>query len=276
MANFGKRAAYAPPPSRVSAPRPSAFAPAKQYAPAPSVDRITAAPPAGIAVFRVPLVTPFLLLLFCCVYALEVRYAGPGHGISARSLIAFGALDGDLLFKAGQVWRLVTAPLLHGSLEHLIGNAVVFAVVGFMLEPLIGPRWFGALFVIGGLGGGLLSACANDGGIPSGGASGAIMGVLAAAFIFGASAKAGTKGRKMQTWSLRLMLPSLIPLAAESHTDYAAHLGGVIAGLAMGVVLWMLWSRKDDHPDLGSVGAGISLGGLAAATLAFVFMGQPG
>ena len=223
-----------------------------------------------------PIVTVALLVMLTIVYSLEVQHA-PTHGaLSGRTLAAYGAIQGDLIFQHGEWWRLFTAPMLHASMGHLIGNAVVLAIVGFMLEPLIGPRWFAGLYAIGGLGGALLSLLVNDQTIPGVGASGAIMGVLGAAFFCGSSAKAGPKGRRMQTWALRLILPALIPMAADSHTDFAAHLGGVLAGLATGVFMLMAWTRGEDRPAFANAAAGIGVLSVLLGLFAFaLFAGQP-
>ncbi|MBV9419937.1 MAG: rhomboid family intramembrane serine protease [Alphaproteobacteria bacterium] len=226
---------------------------------------------------RIPVVTIGLLAMLTVIYLMEVQHA-PGHGsLSGRTLAAYGAIQGDLIFQQGEWWRLFTAPMLHASWGHLIGNAVVLGIVGFMLEPLIGPRWFAGLYAIGGLGGALVSIILNDQTIPAVGASGAIMGVLGAAFVCGASAKAGPKGRKMQTWALRLILPALIPMAADSHTDFAGHLGGVVAGLATGVFMLAAWTRGDDRPAFANASAGIGIVSVLFGILAFaLFSGQPG
>ncbi len=239
---------------------------------APTV--LEARPAAAAPAWRVPFVTLALLALLCIVFACEVRFAPVLYGGMAPpvgALIAYGAVDGALVFHAGEWWRVFTAPMLHGSLSHLLSNAAVFAVIGFMLEPLIGSRWFAALYAVGGLGGAICSLLLDPPDIPAVGASGAIMGVLAGAFLCGASAKAGQKGRKMQSWALRMMLPALIPLAADSHVDYAGHLGGVIAGLFMGVLLQLVWSRGEDRPALGEIAASIGAASLCAALLALTF-----
>jgi len=245
-------------------------APPRAAAPPPAIT-----PPARVDLptIRFPLVTITILVTLTLVFMWEVHAAPMLHrGLSPSvgALVGYGAIDRALVLSGG-LWRILTAPLLHGSLDHLIGNGIVLAVIGFMLEPLIGPRWFAAMYAMGAIGGSLCSILLNDADIPSVGASGAIMGVLAGAFFCGASAKAGPKGRKMQTWALRLILPSLIPLAANSHVDYAAHLGGVLAGLTSGVLLQMAWPRGADRPELGNaaatVGGVIFAGGLFALVL---------
>jgi rhomboid protease GluP len=267
-ATFGKRS------TQVAAPPVRAPVAGPLFAPQPVADASPAA--IGLPTVRFPLVTTGILVLLAVIYVLELQYA-PFHGargLSARTLAAYGAIEGDLMFSAGEWWRLFTAPLLHASQGHLIGNAIVFGLVGFMLEPLIGPRWFAGLFVIGGLGGALVSIFVNAPDVPSVGASGAIMGVLGAAFICGSSARSGPKGRRMQTWALRLIIPALIPLGANSHVDFACHLGGVLSGITAGVLLLMSWTRGEDRPAFGGVAAAIGAAGLAFGVLAFVLFAR--
>jgi rhomboid protease GluP len=198
-AAFGKRGtqvrAFAPRPATVA----TAVPPALSLAPPPVAASHRA--PTDFRTFPIPIVTPLLIVVLCCIFALQLQHA-PGHfgmSLSGRTLAAQGALEGDHIFRAGEWWRLFTAPWMHASLEHLVGNLIVLGIVGIMLEPLIGPRWFAALYVAGGFGGALASAFLNPPAIPGVGASGAIMGVLGAAFLCGASATAGSKGRRMQT-----------------------------------------------------------------------------
>ncbi|HWD29080.1 MAG TPA: rhomboid family intramembrane serine protease [Rhizomicrobium sp.] len=271
---FGKRAVQSPPTYLRTAPAAAAPAVAVRVpsfdftAPESATpDRVKEAPRS------IPVVTPLLLVILAVVFVVEVKASpmlGRGFTPPVSVIVAYGAIDRSLL-EAGQWWRLFTAPLLHANLGHLLSNAVVFAIIGFMLEPLIGPRWFAGLFAAGALGGSLASILLNEPNLPAVGASGAIMGVLAAAFLFGASARSGPKGRRMQTWALRMMIPALIPLAANSHVDYAGHLGGVIAGLVMGVVLQLVWDRGEDRPHFGNIAAGAGALVLAIGLCAFVF-----
>src|SRR5262249_40733470 len=53
-----------------------------------------------------PIVTVALLVLLTIVYMLEVQHA-PTHGpLSARTLAAYGAIEGDLISQHGEWWRL--------------------------------------------------------------------------------------------------------------------------------------------------------------------------
>ena len=268
-ATFGKR------PVQAYAPRAVVAAPVSVVAPllvAPAV------PSAAGGALKIPLVTPLLIVLLAIVFAFEVRaspilYGGMSPPVAA--LINYGAADRALVF-AGGWWRLLTAPMLHANLSHIIGNCVVFAIIGAMLEPLIGARWFAALYAAGALGGSLFSIALDPADIPAVGASGAIMGVLAGAFLCGSMHRAGPRGRKMQSRALFLMLPALIPMAADSHTDYAGHLGGVVAGLAMGVLMQMAWPRGAERPELGEAAAGFAGSVLAVALASLVLFARFG
>lgn len=45
-----------------------------------------------------------------------------------EALLSAGALARDAV-RAGEYWRLLSATLLHGSLEHLAGNAIALLVL---------------------------------------------------------------------------------------------------------------------------------------------------
>jgi rhomboid protease GluP len=152
------------------------------------------------------------------------------------------------------------------------------------------------LFAIGAVGGSIGSLIFNDAAVPTVGASGAIMGVLAGAFVCGTFAGddgprmrvpiflrllmptlgilsllggAGGKGWRMQTWALVLILPSLIPMTMTSHTDYGAHLGGVLTGALMGIAMQSCWENGEPHPAFGNAMAGFAIGWFAIALASF-------
>jgi rhomboid protease GluP len=251
-----------------------------------------------------PIATGMILLILLVVFACEVKYSPlsmSGMTIPTGASIGYGASSGDLVLHGGEWWRLFTAPLLHGSFGHIFGNALCFAIIGFMLEPVIGSRWFSALFAIGAIGGSIGSLIFNAPNIPTVGASGAIMGVLAGAFIcgafigddgprmraplwlglflphlwlariFGSAVGGGHTGWRMQTWALFLMLPALIPMTMTTHTDYGAHLGGVITGAMTGVVMQASWVHGERNPAHGNTMAGFAIAWLAIALASFAY-----
>ena len=97
-----------------------------------------------------------LIVVLGLIYWAELIFAVQPDGSFApglRSLAAFGGLNGSLVFQSGEWWRIFTAPLLHGNLSHILGNALALLFAGWILERVIGHAWFAALFVLGALGG---------------------------------------------------------------------------------------------------------------------------
>ena len=99
-----------------------------------------------------------------------------------RTLAALGALDKALVVEDGQWWRLFSAPLLHGGLIHIAFNGIALFFAGVVLENVIGRAWFAGVFAVSAVTGSAMSLLINPETLISVGASGAIMGLFAAAF----------------------------------------------------------------------------------------------
>jgi len=197
-------------------------------------------------------------LLLGLIFALEINQAAELSSAlspSRQALMALGAIDGHLVFDLGEVWRLFTAPMLHGSLSHILGNCVVLALIGWYLEPLLGASWFIAIFAISALGGSLGSLAQNDPQLVSVGASGAISGLLASALIVSSRIDDPVLRRRMQMIAARTLIPAILPAyisasANHGHVDYGAHMGGAMAGAVAAVLLNITWNSKIRRPGL--------------------------
>jgi rhomboid protease GluP len=159
------------------------------------------------------------------------------------------------VFDSAEMWRVFTAPMLHGGLFHLVSNCVVLALIGWCLEPVIGPSWFIAIFAVSALGGSAGSLAQNDPQVVSVGASGAIIGLLTTALI--ASSRIDDSGlrRRMQMIAARILIPAILPAyfsasANDGHVDYGAHLGGAMAGAVVAVLLNITWNYRTRRPSL--------------------------
>ena len=105
----------------------------------------------GLIGFKVPWVTlgilAVLVLIFACEQIFAVDPPGPALRSSVRSLLALGALNWSIVTSGGEWYRLLTAPLLHFDLAHIVSNGIALLIAGFLLERLVGRAWFLALFV---------------------------------------------------------------------------------------------------------------------------------
>lgn len=158
------------------------------------------------------------------------------------------------MLEEGQWWRLFSAPLLHGGLIHIAFNGIALFFAGVVLENVIGRAWFAGVFAVSAVTGSAMSLLINPETLISVGASGAIMGLFAAAFAVAYRYPvASPMGTYLISGSLRVLIPSMLPLFGAltgEKIDYAAHLGGAIGGAAVGGLLVLVWRPGEVLPPL--------------------------
>jgi len=135
------------------------------------------------------------------------------------------------LIVAGQYWRLITPALLHASLAHIGFNMYALFAIGPSLESHYGRWRYLALYLLGALGGNILSFWLSTG--LSVGASTAIFGLVAAqgVFIYQNRALFGAQARKMLNNVIFIVAINLM-LGLTGGIDNWGHLGGLLTGLA--------------------------------------------
>lgn len=147
-----------------------------------------------------------------------------------------------------KIWQLVTHMFMHGSWFHLLFNMFTLFMFGAMLEQLWGSKRFFNFYMICGIVAGLAQLLINPDFSYAVGASGAIMGVLAAfAYLFPNTplyimfipipikAKYAIPG---------LMAMDLFGSVAQVQGDniaHWAHLGGAITGF----ILVLIWNKTN-------------------------------
>lgn len=221
--------------------------------------------------------TPVTYSVIAICVALQLLAMRWGRG-SDDVLWHMGANNGELV-RQGQVYRLLACTLLHGGLLHLLMNMMVLLALS-SLEVLLGWRRFLVLFAASGLAGSLATALYSPETL-SVGASGAIWGVMMAAFGFRFAARhvlrGGNLGASLSTLALNVVI-SFLP-----GVDTTAHFGGGAAGFVLGGwVLRPAWSRgpRAHDPRDGKGPAATAAAGLAvllmSASLAAAFAeGRP-
>jgi membrane associated rhomboid family serine protease len=138
--------------------------------------------------------------------------------------------------NVGRLWEILTAPFLHASFAHLIGNTIPFVVMGVIIA-LRGAARVAAVtaivIVIGGLGTWLIAASNSV----TFGASGVVFGYagyLLARGVFNRSALELLTGAVVAALFGTALLSSLVPHPGIS---WQGHLCGAIGGVIAAYVL---------------------------------------
>jgi rhomboid protease GluP len=142
------------------------------------------------------------------------------------------------LIQMGQFWRLITPILLHDSslpygLLHIGFNMYALYALGPVLESYYGHGRYLGLYLLGGLGGNILSFLMSPGFTPSIGASTSLFGLITAwgIFIFLNRSILGPQARAMLNNVVMIVVINLA-LGLSGSIDNWGHLGGLITGLA--------------------------------------------
>jgi rhomboid protease GluP len=159
--------------------------------------------------------------------------AGPSWGgISAGVMLRLGGKFGPLMY-AGQWWRLITAMFLHASLLHIGFNLWCLFDLGPEVEILFGTQKFLVMYLATGVLGFVASLWWNPWTL-SIGASGAILGLIGV--LIGTSFHHGSLGKDYRSTLWRWVIYIFI-FGLFFSVDNAAHLGGLISGLALGYLI---------------------------------------
>jgi membrane associated rhomboid family serine protease len=164
------------------------------------------------------------------------------------------------LIRSGEYYRLVTSGFLHFGLIHIGFNMLLLYQLGNLLEPTLGRLRFGLLYVAALLAGsfGAIVTAPNN---LTGGASGAVFGLMAAAAI-------GLHRRGVNVFSTGIgttLLLNLVLTFSLSGISIGGHLGGAVAGAVCGwVMLAPSWKPLPKWAAT-AVPAAIAVGSVLAA-----------
>jgi rhomboid protease GluP len=172
---------------------------------------------------------PATLLVLVALAAIFVWQIQTGALASRESIIAAGALVRDRVIQ-GEWWRVLSATVLHGNFEHLIGNAISLYILGMASEHAYGTRAMLLVYIASGVAGSLLSIAMNPG--PSVGASGAIFGLMGAVIVLfwkhrdKLLVRDKRIGVVIAVWAIFTIITGwMVPMI-----DNAGHVGGLLGG----------------------------------------------
>ncbi|MFL5581461.1 MAG: rhomboid family intramembrane serine protease [Gemmatimonadaceae bacterium] len=171
-------------------------------------------------------------------YTLYITYAiaavglcqivAEGGGIDAAGLV-------PSMVRAGEWWRLATAPLLHGNFLHFFLNYAALQAFARMLEAHTHRAYVSLSFVVSAIAGGLASFLLPPE-VKSIGASGGIMGLLGTLLVLGLLRRRYLPPHFARSLWATVGATAVLGLVGWTYIDNAAHLGGLVAGAVIGLL----------------------------------------
>jgi membrane associated rhomboid family serine protease len=208
-----------------------------------------------------------LIALNIAAFVAELVGGGAASFRGGGQVIQDAGLNGPQVAD-GEVWRIVTAGFLHAGFLHIAINMFALFILGTLLEPGIGtPRFLAVYFVS--LLAGSFGALLLDPNETTVGASGAIFGLMSAAFIVARPAS----GEQLASQIGFYVILNLVFTFGVPGISVGGHLGGLIGG-GLAALLITFAERSASRPVLlevlgiAAIGAASVAGALAAASAA--------
>lgn len=194
-----------------------------------------------------PIFTYVILVAIVVIWGITWQVGGEAT-IPSQVLVSFGANFGWAILQ-GETWRLFTSMFLHADPRHLFFNAYALFVFGFEMERIYGPDRYIVIYILSGLFGSLASFAWRGPEVLSVGASGAIFGVIGMnlAFFLLHHRNFGEFGRSRVTSTLLIIGINIIFGLTVPRIDNMAHLGGLVAGFAIGYSLAPRYQLIDQY-----------------------------
>ncbi|MCP1102449.1 rhomboid protease GluP [Aequitasia blattaphilus] len=175
-----------------------------------------------------------------------------GRTEDAGFLLEHGGMYVPYVFERNEYYRIFTSIFIHAGFNHLVNNMISLFLFGINLEKTIGKVKFIVIYFISGLGANLLSGwfdVVQNEYVVSVGASGAIFGLIGA-LLYVAIRNRGRIGNISGRGLLIMIVFTLYYGFTSVGVDNIAHLGGLILGFILGVLLY--WKRKPRYNEYRS------------------------
>lgn len=159
---------------------------------------------------------------------------------NAGFMLQHGAMYAPDIVDGGKYYELFTSMFLHFGFQHLMSNMISLGVMGYQLEAVIGKMRYLLIYLISGIGGNLLSLAVDmhkGAYAVSAGASGAIFGIIGA-LLYITIRNYGRVGSVSERGILFMIVITLYYGFSNTGVDNFAHIGGLLTGFLMAVILY--------------------------------------
>src|SRR3954469_1361109 len=204
-------------------------------------------------------VTKVLIAINVIAFVAELSSGGTAISDVGGSVIRRGALFGPSLSVDHEYYRLITSGFLHAGFIHIAFNMYLLWILGQMLEPALGGVRFAAIYVTALLAGSFGALLVEPNSVTVG-ASGAVFGLMGAAFVELRARgidpfQAGIGGLILINLAISLLVPGI---------SIGGHVGGLVAGGLAVLALQVGDRRRSQLLGLGMCAA-LAIAAAAAA-----------
>ena len=168
-----------------------------------------------------------------------------GDTEDAVFMLQHGAMYEPYIIEGHEYYRIFTCLFLHFGITHLLNNMVLLGALGWNLELEIGKVRFVIIYFASGIVGNIVSLFYDltlEQPAVSAGASGAIFGLMGA-LLYVVIANRGRLGRLSGRGMLVMVILSLYFGLTSTGVDNLAHIGGLVSGFLLAVLLY----RRNQH-----------------------------
>ncbi len=219
-----------------------------------------------------PVVTLAIIAINAAVYIADILSRASVAQNAYGTLNDRGALVGllkvldngrvlEIGVGAGEWWRVVTGGFLHVNLIHIGFNMFLLWQLGQMLEPALGRIGFAVLYTMSLLGGSFLVLAVSPDKLTVG-ASGAVFGLMGAAFV-------GLRSRGIDPFSTGIggliVINLVLTFALSRYISVGGHIGGLLTGALGGYLLLDVAPRIRDNGMPLMIAACAAIAGLLFA-----------
>ena len=164
-----------------------------------------------------------------------------GDTEDAVFMLQHGAMyEPYIIIEGHEYYRIFTCLFLHFGITHLLNNMVLLGALGWNLELEIGKVRFVIIYFASGIIGNIVSLFYDltlEQPAVSAGASGAIFGLMGA-LLYVVIANRGRLGRLSGRGMLVMVILSLYFGLTSTGVDNLAHIGGLVSGFLLAVLLY--------------------------------------
>lgn len=205
--------------------------------------------------------TDALLGLLIVLFVAET-FDGREAAIQAAGLVKPAVRNGEL-------WRVITAPLLHANFLHIWMNGLALLSTGRLVEAHTRREYLPLTFFLSALVGSLASVVFYPD-PTSVGASGGIMGVIGFLLVLSYQRRETLPPGFSRSILVSIGATAVMGLVAYNVIDNAAHLGGLVAGVLLALIVDLKPAESSTSRLFGYLAAaGIAAGAVTALVAMF-------